>query len=58
MLVNANAWCFKFFTICSLGLNLCLCLDLLISYRYPFQLAKFRIKWYAITTVLVAIILC
>lgn len=56
-LANSNVWCFKFFTLCSLSLNLCLCLDLLISYRYPFQLAKYRIKYYAMITVLFAITL-
>ena len=42
----SNSMSFIFFQICSLMLNLCLCLDLILTMFSPFKPASSRVKWY------------
>jgi len=47
---------FQGFIYFSLGLNFCLCLELLLTMRDPFYPAGRRMKWYLLTSGIIAIV--
>ena len=46
ILIYANDFCFQYFSILTLALNTCLCIDLVLTLKNPFQPAKTRMMIY------------
>ena len=46
LLANTNDFFFQYFSLLTLALNTCLCIDLILTLRNPFQPAKIRMMLY------------
>lgn len=46
MLTYSNDFCFQYFSLLTLCLNTCLCIDLVLTLQSPFTPAKKRMKLY------------
>ena len=56
-LCNSNQLFFDGFQLASLLLNMCLCIDLILTIYSPFTPAGSRLKWYYLITVAASIFL-
>ena len=52
LLINTNDGSFQFFSLLTLFLNMCLCIDLILTLRNPFYPAKNRMKFYLVPSFL------
>lgn len=57
LLADWNMFFVQFFQFCALGLSFCICLDVILTLKAPFEPASRRGKWYVTFSVIVAIIL-
>ena len=51
---RSNVLLLQIFMFASLGLNLCKCIDMMLTISDPFFPAHRRMKWYYLTTVIIA----